>query len=69
MFNDNGSLPSIDSTIFNGNTAAHGGGVFNDASSPVFTNVTFSGNTGDYGGGMDNLNGNPTLTTSPSMTI
>ena len=48
----NGSYPNF-----------HGGGIYNDQSSPTLTNLTFSGNSASwYGGGMYNYQGNPTLT-------
>ena len=40
----------------------HGGGIYNEQSSPTVTNCTISGNSAGYGGGMFNWTCNPTVT-------
>ncbi len=61
------TLDGFTITAGNANSASpndHGGGMYNDASSPTLANVTFSGNSADGGGGgMYNDNySSPTLT-------
>jgi hypothetical protein len=62
MYNHNGS-PQVTNSIFSNNVATNGGGIYNDASSPVLTNLTFSQN-GAYtnGGAIYNLSASPRLT-------
>ena len=59
------SSPNVANSVFSGNYATFGGGVFNTTNSdPTFTNVTILANTaGDTGGGMYNIDVcAPTLT-------
>lgn len=50
------SSPSITNTVISNNTAARGGGLYTQNSSPVLTDVSFIGNTATSGagGGMNN---------------
>ncbi len=58
------SSPTLTNIIISDNSAALGGGMYNEnLSSPTLMNVTFSGNSADLiGGGMKNDLSNPTLT-------
>ena len=63
--NYQGSSPTLDGVLFQGNAAAlNAGGMANDAtSSPMLIHVSFIENsTKDYGGGIGNFGGSPTLT-------
>jgi hypothetical protein len=65
MNNYEGSNPTLDQVIFQGNTAAlNAGGMANDlTSNPVLDHVSFIENsTRDYGGGIGNFGGSPRLT-------
>ena len=57
------SDPILTNVTFSGNSAAYGGGIFNDNSEPLLTHVTISGNTATngHGGGIYNENGYPEL--------
>lgn len=42
--------------------SSHGGGMYNEGSSPILANCAFSGNSAYWGGGMVNSDSSPTLT-------
>ncbi len=72
MYNANAANPSLSNVIFSGNgvtyspyISTNGGGMYNNASSPILNNVTFwhNGST-NGGGGMYNLSSAPTIKSS-----
>jgi hypothetical protein len=60
--NVNLSHPYLKNVVFSGNTAAYGGAMYNEATSPALDSVTFTGNSAGQGGGMYTFNASPTLT-------
>ena len=63
MWNEGLSSPTLRNTVFIGNVAQSGGGMYNWSSNPTLTNVTFTNNVADQGGGLaNNFNSSPTLT-------
>lgn len=66
LFISKSSEVTIDNCTFCGNTARHGGGLFNDGGKVTITNCTFSGNSAlAYGGGLyNNFGGQGTVISS-----
>jgi hypothetical protein len=56
------SSPNISNCLFEGNSAYHGGGIYDrNNSSPTVNNCTFTSNSAEYGGGLYNEDSAPTV--------